>query len=255
MEKLTVIVPTYNEEANIRDCLEGVKWADELIVVDSFSTDGTREIAREYTDKVREHEYINSATQKNWIIPQATYDWILIVDADERVTQELKEEILALLRDGPRFDGYYIRRLNHFLDKPIRHCGWERDKVLRLFRKGKGQYLNKWVHADIVIKGRVGQLKNPLLHYTFRSFDQYFEKFHRYSTWGAMELDKQGKVGRWYHILFNPPFRFFKMFVLQKGFLDGYRGLIVCFMSSFSVFLKYAKLWELRNRKKTRENA
>lgn len=251
MERLTVIVTTYNEEVNIRDCLESVKWADEVIVVDSFSTDKTREIVKEYTDKVLEHEYVNPAAQKNWIIPQATCDWILIVDADERVSAELKEKILAVLRNGSGFDGYYIKRLNYFLDKPIRHCGWERDKVLRLFRKGKGHYSNKWVHEELIIKGKVGLLKSPLLHYTFRSFDQYFEKFHRYSTWGAMELSKQGKVGRWYHILLNPFFRFFRMFILQRGFLDGYRGLIICLMASFSVFLKYAKLWESLNIKKT----
>lgn len=250
MERLTVIVPTYNEEVNIRDCLESVKWADEVIVVDSFSTDRTREIVREYTDQVLKHEYVNPAAQKNWVIPQATCDWILIVDADERVSAELKEEILAVLRNGSRFDGYYIKRLNYFLDKPIRHCGWERDKVLRLFRKGRGHYSNKWVHEKLIIKGKVGIIKSPLLHYTFRSFDRYFEKFHRYSTWGARDLANQGKVGRWYHILLNPPFRFFKMFILQRGFLDGYRGLIICLMASFSVFLKYAKLWESLNIKK-----
>jgi len=250
VEKLTVIVTTYNEEANIRDCLESVKWADEVVVVDSFSTDRTQEIAREYTDQLREHEYVNPAAQKNWIIPQATGDWILLIDADERVTAELKEEILAVLRNRSGFDGYYIKRLNYFLDEPIRHCGWGKDEVLRLFRKGKGQYPNKWVHEELIIKGKVGLLKNPLLHYTFRSFDQYFEKFHRYTTWGARDLANRRKVGRWYHILLNPPFRFFKMFILQRGFLDGYRGLIICLMSSFSVFLKYAKLWESLNIKK-----
>src|SRR5439155_16814716 len=131
---LTVIVPTFNEESTLRDCLESVRFADEILVVDSYSSDSTVSIARELGARVLQHEYVYSARQKNWSIPQATHEWVLLVDSDERVTPELRDEILALLATGPRHDGYWILRANHFLGRRIRHCGWGTDKVIRLFR-------------------------------------------------------------------------------------------------------------------------
>lgn len=248
-EKISVLVPCCNEERNIGECLERLTWADELLVVDSGSTDRTLEIAREYATRVLEHEYINSAAQKNWALPQLTHDWVLIVDADERVTPELREEILRVLGDPQRLDGYRIYRLNHFMGKPVRYCGWQNDSVLRLFRKSLGRYQEREVHADVVLNGRVGALDNKLLHYTFTSFEQYMRKFDRYTTWAASDRAKKTPVVRWHHLTLRPAFRFFKQYVLKLGFLDGKVGLIICSLAACSVFMKYAKLWERQQRK------
>lgn len=249
MRKLTAIVPVYNEERNLEDCLTRLTWADEILVVDSGSTDRTVEIARRFTGRVLAHEYVNSAAQKNWTIPQAAHDWILIVDADERVTPELRAEIQALLQRGPECDGYRIRRQTYFWGKRIRYCGWQHDRVLRLFRRDRGRYEEKQVHADVVIDGEVGELSAPLQHYTYRDFNQYFWKFGRYTDWGARELALRGERARWWHLTLHPLFRFFRMYVLQRGFLDGLHGLVLCGLAAFSVFTKYAKLWELNQKK------
>ena len=245
MHKLTVIIPTYNEEQNIADCLETIKWADEILVVDSFSTDRTLEIARKYGTTILQHEYINSATQKNWAIPQAQYDWVLIVDADERVTPLLQEEIQSLLQMTPPHDGYWIQRKNHIWGRPIRYCGWQYDRVLRLFNRWKGKYETKEVHADLLIQGSTGRLQHSLLHYTYRDLKHYFEKFKQYTDWGAKELQKQGKRARLDHLLLHPLFCFFRKYIIQFGFLDGIHGFVLCVLSSFYVFTKYAKLWEM----------
>jgi glycosyltransferase involved in cell wall biosynthesis len=250
MQKLTAIVPVFNEEQNLEDCLRGLSWAEEILVVDSFSRDGTLAIARRYTDRILQHEYINSAAQKNWTIPQARNDWVLIVDADERVTDALREEIRRVLRveGGPPCDGYRIRRQTYFWGKPIRYCGWQHDRVLRLFNRHKGRYEEKEVHADVVVQGKTGDLESPLIHYTYRDFKQYFAKFQRYTDWGALDLQKRGQRARWYHLLLHPAFRFLRMYIFQRGFLDGLHGLVLCLLAAFSVFTKYAKLWELNQK-------
>ncbi len=249
MQKLTAIVPVYNEELNLDDCLARLNWVDEILVVDSFSRDRTLEIARRYTDRILQHEYINSAAQKNWAIPQARHDWVLIVDADERVTDALRDEIRAVLERGPDAAGYRIRRQNFFWGQPIYYCGWQNDWVLRLFNRRHGRYQEKEVHADVQIDGAVGRMRAVLLHYTYRDFKQYFEKFGRYTDWGALELAKHGVRARGYHLVLHPAFRFVRMYLFERGFLDGLHGLVLCVLAAFSVFTKYAKLWELNQKK------
>lgn len=245
MNQLTVIVPCKNEAVNIRACLDTVRWADEIFIVDSGSTDETIDIAREFTSRIVQHEYINSAAQKNWAIPQATHEWILVVDADERVTPELQAEIKELLSGTPSCDGYYIYRKNWFFGVPISRCGWERDKVLRLFKRDKSRYQNKHVHAEVEITGPKGFLKSKLEHYTYRSFDQYLEKFNRYTTWSALDLKARGRKPSAWNMISHPVMRFIRMYLFRKGFLDGTAGLILCMLASFSVFMKYAKLWAI----------
>jgi glycosyltransferase involved in cell wall biosynthesis len=246
--KLTALVPTLNEEEILRDCLESVRWADEIFVVDSFSRDRTLEIAREFSARVVQHEYVNSAAQKNWAIPKAAHPWVLLVDSDERVTAELREEILGILEEGPHGDGYWIRRANHFLGRRMRYCGWETDKVIRLFRKDKARYQEREVHAEIDLPGPLPVLRHPLLHYSFRSFSQYWRKMQIYSDWGASQLHREGKRAGWISIGLRPVIRFLKMYILRLGFLDGIHGLVLCMLAAFTVFLKYAKLWELEAR-------
>lgn len=246
--KVSALVPTFNEEENLRDCLDSLRWADEIFVVDSFSQDRTLEIAREFSARVAQHEYLNSAAQKNWAIPQAAHPWVLLVDADERVPQELQKEIRGILEEGPRFDGYWIRRANHFLGRRMKHCGWETDKVIRLFRRDAARYQEREVHAEITLPGPLPVLRNPLLHYSFRSFRQYWRKMQLYSDWGASQLHREGKRAGWISIALRPIIRFLKMYVLRLGFLDGMHGLVLCTLAAFTVFLKYAKLWELDQR-------
>jgi len=251
-QKLSVIVPTFNEERNVKACLDSVRWADEVLVVDSFSTDATIEIAKPLASRVLQHEYVNSAAQKNWAIPQAEHRWVMIVDADEAVGPELAAEIKDLLARGPSHDGYVIRRLNHFHGKPIRHGGWGRDRVLRLFDRSKGRYQDKHVHAEVEVEGgRVAELRHPLLHDTFHGFDVYLRKVNRYTAWGAEDLFRRGRRPRASDLVLRPAARFLKRYVLQAGFLDGPEGLVISGLDMYSVFLKYARLRELHTISKT----
>jgi glycosyltransferase involved in cell wall biosynthesis len=245
---LTVIVPTFNEEDNIRECLESVQWADDIFVVDSFSTDRTLEIAREFTDHVVQHEYVNSATQKNWAIPQVESDWVMVVDADERVTPALRARIQGVLENGADVEGFQIRRTTTYFGRVIRHCGWHKDYLVRLWRNGKGRYEDLEVHADVLVDGKVGRIEEPLMHHTYRSMADYMERFDRYTTWSANDLYNRGKSASWSDLTLRPLWRFFRMYILRRGFLDGKHGFVLCAFAASSVFAKYAKLWERRLR-------
>lgn len=243
-QPLSIIVPTFNEEENIEECLRSVAWADEVIVVDSFSTDRTLEIARRHAHRILQREYVNSASQKNWAIPQAAHRWVMVVDADERVTPELREEIRALLAGAPEHSGYVIRRVNHFLGRRIRFGGWARDRVLRLWDRSRGRYQEKEVHADVEVDGSTGELRHPLHHITFRSWDSYLHKIDRYTSWGADEYLKKGRQATLLDLIVRPPARFVKRYILQLGFLDGVPGLMITGIDTWVVFVKYARLWE-----------
>ncbi|NER15516.1 glycosyltransferase [Leptobacterium flavescens] len=246
-KKLTAIVPVQNEEHNIREVLESISFADEIMVVDSFSTDNTLQIAREYTDFIVQREYGYSASQKNWAIPQANNEWIFLVDADERVSEELKNEILATLeKDEDPNVAYWIGRNNHFMGKRIRYSGWQNDKVIRLFRKSKCIYEDKMVHAEIKADGQVGFLNSPLYHNTYVNLDRHILKLNRYASWQAEECEKKtGKLTP-YHFVIKPFWRFFKHYFLQSGFRDGLPGFVIAYLRSYSIFIRYVKIWLLR---------
>jgi glycosyltransferase involved in cell wall biosynthesis len=242
---LTVILTTLNEEVNVRECLASVAFADEILVVDSFSTDRTVEIARGVPGvRVVQHEYFGSAAQKNWAMEQVTTPWLLIVDADERIPEPLAREILSLLERGPEEDQYFIRRENVFLDRVIRHSGWSTDKVVRLIRRGTARYPNRRVHADLAADGPTPTLLTPMKHYTCRSLGQYLEKLHRYATWGAADAFRQGRRAGAVELLFRPFWRFVRMYGIQAGFLDGRHGMVLCVLQAWGVFLKWARVWE-----------
>ena len=247
---LSVVITTYNEEVNIADCIESVLWADEILVVDSFSTDRTVEIAGEFPVEVVQRKYYGSAAQKNWSLDRVSHDWVLILDADERVTEGLADEIRNILSKQPKFNGFYIRRENVMLDRKIRHSGWSTDKVIRLFHSAKGRYPNRRVHADVDIEGTIPTLKEPLTHYTYRHFTQYFEKLLNYAEWGAAQGFREGRRAGFLEIGGRPLWRFFRTYVLQMGALDGLHGLAVCGLQSVGVFLKYLRLWEYTVREK-----
>ena len=241
---LTAIVPTYNEEEMIRGCLESVRFADEILVVDSFSTDGTLAIARELGARIIQREFDYPAAQKNWAIPQATHEWILLLDADERATPALREEIEQVLKRGPRADAYWIRRANFFLGRPIRRCGWGTDKVIRLFRRDVSRYRDQRVHEEVDLPGPLPILQHRLQHLTFRSFGQYFPKLDLYSDWGAGQMYERGRRAKAVEVFLRPIGRFIRMYILRLGFLEGGRGLVLSLLGAFSVYLKYARLWE-----------
>jgi len=243
---LTAIVPTFNEEESLPGCLDSVRFADEILVVDSFSTDRTVAIARERGARVIQREYGYSAQQKNWAIPQAANEWILLVDADERVTPGLRDEILALLAAGPSAEGYWIRRANFFLGRHIRRCGWGGDTVIRFFRRDVSRYQDRKVHAEIDLAGPLPTLAHPLEHHTFRSFAQYWRKLDLYSDWGARQLYLEGRRTGGAGIALRTCGRFVRMYILKLGFLEGAHGIVLSLFGAFTVYLKYARLWELQ---------
>lgn len=248
IENLTALVTTFNEEANLQDCLESISFAGKIMVVDSFSTDHTKKIAARYTEWILEHEYVTPARQKNWALPQVDTEWVLIIDADERVSPELEERIRREL-ESPRADGYDIKRKSFFFGRLIKYCGWQRDYVMRLFRTAKGRYPDIHVHEAIELDGKVVRLKEPLYHHTYHSFEQYFEKFERYTTWAALDLEARGKRSTRWKMFVKPIGRFLRQYFFQFGFLDGSEGLVLCRLAAMSVFTKYAKLWELQRKK------
>jgi len=240
---LTVLVTTWNEAENLPGCLESVRWADDLLVVDSGSSDATVEIARRFGARVVTHPYESAARQKNWALPLAGRAWVLILDADERVTPELASEIRAVVaRDGP-LDGYFVRRRSSFLGREICHCGWDRDRVLRLFRAGRASYDDRLVHETLQLDGRAACLGAPLLHHTYRSFSEYLDKLERYTARGAADLRAAGRRASVWALVTRPPARFLRMYVLQRGWLDGVHGLLLFTLSATSVWLVYARLF------------
>jgi glycosyltransferase involved in cell wall biosynthesis len=251
--KLTALIPCKNERLNICPCIESVRdLADEILVADSGSTDGTLDIVRKMGGcRIIEREYVHSANFKNWAIPQAQHPWVLIVDADERVTPALAKEIRAVLENPPAdVDGYWIGRKNHFLGYHIAHCGWESDDVLRLFRRDVGRYRERWVHAEIELpKSRVRRLQNPFDHYTAWNSDEYWRKMNRYASWGALNLRDEGHKFNIFSMVFRAPLRFLQLYILRLGFLDGMPGFHVCAYTAFYTFMKQARLWELHHAK------
>ena len=251
MQKLTAIIPTGNEIHNIEAVIASVNFADEILVVDSFSIDGTFEKAQELATKVIRREYQYSASQKNWAIPKAKHEWVLLVDADERVTPELEQEIKEIL-SKPENDivAYWIGRNNHFMGERVKFSGWRNDKVIRLFKRDLCKYEDKQVHAEIIADGTVSSLKNKLYHNTYTTFDAYVEKMNRYASWQAKDYDKKtGKLTP-YHFAIKPFWGFFKHYIVQSGCRDGVIGLTIGYMQGYVIFMRYVKLWLLRRNRK-----
>jgi glycosyltransferase involved in cell wall biosynthesis len=255
MEKITAIIPTFNEEFNILGAIESCLFADEIIVVDSFSTDNTISLVKEQMgkfDKIKllEHKYEHSAAQKNWTIPQAQNDWIFLLDADERTNEKLIEE-MRLIVASPSHVAYWIGRDNYFMDQKLNHI-WSGDAVIRLFRKSKCKYQDKHVHAEIEANGTISKLKNRLKHDTYsgKGLTAHLQKGDRYTTWAALDrVDKIKKVTN-YHLIAKPMFAFFKRYIIERGILDGKAGLIISSMGAWNVFIRNVKIWRMHNGEK-----
>jgi glycosyltransferase involved in cell wall biosynthesis len=244
---VSAIVTTFNEERHIAGCLESLLWCDEVLVVDSFSTDRTPEIVRGF-ERARcvQRTYYGSASQKNWAMEQVAHDWILIFDADERCTPALQREIEALLAAGPANHAYTIRRRVHFLDRVIRFSGWQHDQVVRLVRKGTARYPNRRVHADMITRGPAPLLRNPMEHFMTDSLDEYVRRIEKYSFWGAAQNWKEGRRAGFVEVFGRPVWRFLRTYVFQLGVLDGMHGLVFCMLQAYGTYLKWALLWGWR---------
>lgn len=240
MNRLSAVVVTYNEENNIKECLTTVQFAEEVLVIDSHSSDKTAEIARDFKAKVIMTDLVYPEEKKNLGIKKAEGNWVLVVDADERVTRELRIEIEEAIKKS-EYSGYWIYRKNFFIGREIKFCGWNRDRIIRLFRKEAGRYPDKRVHGNLILDGRSGVMKGRLEHYSYRSIDDYFNKVSRYTKWSALDLT--GKKTGWHKLVVNPAARFIKMYFFRLGFLDGVTGFALCVMASFSVFTKYLRLY------------
>lgn len=265
MNKISILIPAYNEEKYIEDCLKSTAWADEIIVIDSFSTDRTLEICKKYTNKITQHEYVNSAAQKNWALDNLSFsgDWILIVDADERIPEELKEEIIRRIKKE-EFTGYYFPRKNYFLGKWIKYGHFYPDWSIKLLKKGAAKFEDKCVHAETIVAGEVGYMKNPLIHYPWDSISDYVQHMNQFTTWRAQDIYKSQsgelevnlvsypRVTRpflkfvWRHLPAKPFFRFVWFYFFKLGFLDGYHGFLLAVLEAWSVYLSYAKYWEIK---------
>jgi glycosyltransferase involved in cell wall biosynthesis len=249
--QLTVLIPCKDERLNIRPCIEAaLEVADEVLVADSGSSDETRDIARALGARVIERDFVDYSDFKNWAIPQARHAWVLIVDADERVTDELAAEIRGVLSDPPeQIDGFWIYRRSFFMGHEIRYSGWRTDKVFRLIRRDVCRYRACRVHEEIVVDPRrAGRLKSRLVHYTYWTYDQYFEKYVRYTRLGAQDMWEEGKRTSWRGLTLRPWLRFLQLYILRGGFLDGLAGVQVCMLQSFFVtFVKQGRLWEMEH--------
>ena len=244
MTKISAIIPTLNEEIHIEEAIKSVSFADEIIVIDSFSTDDTVTLAEKYNVKIIKRKFDDFSSQKNFAIDQAKHPWIYILDADERVTLEVKGEIFEAIKNPNGYVGFYVRRTFYFCKKRVDYSGFQRDKVIRLFLKEHCRY-NGLVHEKIITKGKLGFFINKIDHFSYRNYDHYISKMNHYAAIRARELHKRGDKVNIYHVLIKPPARFFIHYIIRLGFLDGFTGFLVAKTQAYGVLTRYIKLWML----------
>jgi len=244
--KISACVTAGNEEHKIAACLASLSWCDEIVVVDSYSKDKTYEISKQFTSMVFQHEWEGYIAQKNYIRTLAHYPWIFFVDADEVVSKNLQSEIEQEFERGPEeIVGYQFPRMVYYLGKWIRHGEWYPDTKLRLFLKDRGHSEGQEPHDRVFVDGPVKTLHAPLYHFTYDNMTDHIHTLNRFSSISANEKFNRGNKFRWTDLLFRPPWRFIKSYILKRGFMEGRQGLIIAIMSSYGVFIKYAKLMEL----------
>jgi glycosyltransferase involved in cell wall biosynthesis len=247
MPRLSAIIITRNEAANIGDCLDSLAFCDERIVVDSDSTDGTLLIAREKGARIATHGWKGFGPQKNYALSLAHGDWVLSIDADERVTPELAAEILKAIGEG-RADGFELSRRSSFCGRMMRHSGWFPDRVLRLFRRDKGRFTDDLVHERVACDGKTARLKNALLHYPVARLEDAIRRMDSYSTLGAAQIAPERRISFFTGIL-HASFTFFRIYVLRLGFLDGAEGFLLAVANAEGTYYRYMKAWLARRRR------
>ena len=242
--KISVVVITLNEEDRIRECLASVAWADEIVVVDAGSEDKTVALAREYTDHVVIRAWDGFAAQKNFGIERATGEWVLSLDADEQVEDHLRDEIRAIVSTPDAAAGYRIARRNIMWGRWIRHGQLYPDWQLRLFRRGSGRFVDRAVHESVTVDGEVRRLTTPLLHRSYRDVSDFLRRADRYSTLAADEWVRAKRPFHAARLVTAPLGRFLSMYVLHRGFLDGWRGFLLACLYAYYVFIRSVKIWE-----------
>ena len=246
--KISATVITFNEESNIAAALESLSWADEIIVVDSESTDQTVEIARRYAGHVFIRKWPGYSAQKNFAADQARNDWIFSLDADERVSNELAGELARLDIDAAsQVAGFEMPRLTKYLGRWIRHSGWYPDYKIRLYDRRRSRWRGEYVHESLEVEGQVKRFNGNLLHYTVRNASEHHLRIDRYTTLAAEQMHSEGKRATLAALFFVPLTTFIKSYVVKRGFLDGAQGLAIAYFAAHYAFLKVLKLWEKRN--------
>jgi glycosyltransferase involved in cell wall biosynthesis len=239
--KITATIITLNEERHIARAIESLRCCDEILVLDSGSTDRTVELAENLGARVVESFWRGYAAQKNWIAEQAANDWILSLDADEALSEALEAEIWSLKKNGPRCEAYTVPRLAQYLGRWILHSGWYPDRKVRLYNRQKAKWVGDFVHETVQVRGRVGSLESNLLHFTCDSLSEHLKTMDRYTTLAAEELvSHKAQIG-WSRLIMDPLWTLLKTYFLQAGFLDGIEGLTIAYMAALYTFLKYAK--------------
>jgi glycosyltransferase involved in cell wall biosynthesis len=248
MQPISATLITCNEERNIADALRSIAWADEILVVDSGSSDSTLDICRQFTGRILHRDWTGYVDQKNFAVENARNDWVFSLDADERSSPELSGEILELARNGFESKGYRIPRLANFMGRWIRHGDWYPDYQLRLFNRRFGKWEGGCVHESFRLSENPGLLKGDIHHYTYHSLSEYLKRLETYTALAAIDYRERGKKTTPLKLLGNPTGAFIKTYLLKRGFLDGTPGFMVAVMGAVSVFFKYAKLWELQRK-------
>jgi glycosyltransferase involved in cell wall biosynthesis len=239
--KISATIITLNEQQNVARAIESLRCCDEILVVDSGSNDHTVEIAKNLGATVIDSAWLGYAGQKNFAAEHAAHDWILSIDADEALSEALEAEIWQVKKSGPQFDAYTMPRLAQYLGRWIMHSGWHPDRKVRLYNRQHARWEGDFVHESVKVSGRVGHLESNLLHFTCDSLSQHLRTLDHYTTLAARELVSRRMPITWGRLLFDPPWTFFRTYVLQRGFLDGFEGLIIAHMAALYSLLKYAK--------------
>ena len=246
MTKITAIIPTFNEESNIQRALDSVSFADEIIVIDSFSSDRTVDIVKESNAVLIQRKFDDFSKQKNFAINKASNEWVFLLDADETLTKELEKEVLKIINSDTKCSAFYIYRNFFFKQKKLKFSGWQRDKVIRLFKKTESTYKGK-VHEEIETESKVGFLSERINHYSYKNYKSYRNKLKVYAKLQAEELLEKGKFVTPYHLFIKPLVRFFIQYIIKLGFLDGYQGIIISKVHAYGVWRRYVELLKLKN--------
>jgi glycosyltransferase involved in cell wall biosynthesis len=241
--KISAAIITFNEERNVARVLESLRCCDEILVLDSGSNDRTVEIAGKLGARVVEASWHGYAAQKNIAAELASHDWVLSLDADESLSEALEAEIWQIKKTGPKFDGYTVPRLAQYLGRWILHSGWYPDRKIRLFNRTKARWVGEFVHESVRVDGTVGHLQSNLLHFTCNSISEHLRTMDRYTTLAAQEIASRQESISLSRLLCDPPWTFFRTYVLKRGFLDGVEGLAIAYMAAFYNFAKYSKAW------------
>jgi len=250
-QKLSVLIITFNEERYIKSLLEDVDFADEIIVVDSYSTDSTIKIVQSFPNvTLIEKKFVDYTSQRNFAIDQAKNDWILFIDADERLTPELKTEIISTIHNKDAVSAYLVYRIFMFKNSKLRFSGWQTDKIFRLFNKTYCRYTeDRMVHEKLIVNGKIGILKNKIIHFSYTSYQEYKLKMYKYGILKANEKIKKGQKPVRILLIFHPLYTFLYQYLIRLGFLDGINGIIICYLNAYSIYIRYKEFFRLTSSK------